>query len=155
MVKKATLTQLLEVEADHRSLEDILWRHQEALVGMEFTQALGALEEFARKLSRHIRIEEESLLPAYADLGDFIHAGRPEIFIEEHRKIEQRTKDLLSATRSLTLGAGARRAVLLLLERETHLKEMLNHHVKREDAILFQRLKEHLAGDGSKKAALG
>ncbi len=57
-----------------------------------------------------------------------------------------------SATRSLTLGAGARRSVILLLERETHLKELLNHHVKREDSILFPRLKEHLAGDGTKKA---
>ena len=153
MVKKPSLTQILEVETDHHTLAEILWRHQEALVGMEFTQALGALEEFARRLSRHIRIEEEHVIPAYAELGEFMHAGKPDVFIEEHRKIEQRTKDLLSATRSLTLGAGARRAVILLLERETHLKELLNHHVKREDSILFPRLKEHLAGDGHKKAA--
>jgi hypothetical protein len=144
------LCDLLDISEEHKQIDEVLLRHQEALIGLEFTHALGALEEVARRLSRHIRREEELLISAYAELGDFAPAAHPDVFYDEHRRIERTLKDLLASARGLTQGAGVRRAVILLLERETRFKGLLSHHAQREGMFLYARLKEHWTAAGKK-----
>lgn len=136
------LGDLLDILEEHQQIDEALLRHQETLLGLEFTHALGALEELERRLSRHIRREEESLFGVYAGLGGFPQGAHPDVFREEHRRIERSLKDLLAGARGLTLGAGVRRAVILLLERETRFKTLLSGHAQREEQHLYARLKE-------------
>jgi iron-sulfur cluster repair protein YtfE (RIC family) len=142
MTEASPLSSLLDIAEEHRQINEMILRHQEALIGLEFTQALGSLEELSRRISRHMRREEEILLPAYVQAGAFPAAGHPDMMLDEHRRIDQSMKDLLAAARGLTLGAGVRRAVILLLERETRFKALLHQHSQREEAFLFPRLRE-------------
>lgn len=140
--QSSRLGDLLDLLEEHQGIDEVLSRHQETLIGLEFTHALGALEELARRITRHIRQEEELLLGAYAGLEGTPPNAQPEDFREEHRRIGRSLKELLSSARGLTLGAGMRRAVILLLEKETRFKDLLAAHTRREEAHLYPRLKE-------------
>ncbi|MFH1723879.1 MAG: hemerythrin domain-containing protein [Elusimicrobiota bacterium] len=142
------LCDLRSMEGEHRMLEDLLRRHQEALVGFEFSSALAELEEFARRLRRHMALEEKVLIPAYAGLADLPRAGQPGFFVDEHRKIEARIEAILTAARSLSAGSGTRGAVVSLLEREMRVKTLLEHHQSREETTLLPRLERHLGRGG-------
>ena len=135
-----SLSEIQAVAAEHEALTAIFQQHQEALVGQLFIQALADLEEFARRLSRHIRVEESSLLPAYAELKGLPRIGTPEFFVSEHRKIEKAFEDILGSMRSISPGPGSARAVVSLMDRETRFKALLEHHERREVQLLFPRL---------------
>jgi len=135
-----SLSEVQSVAAEHAVLRAIFQQHQEALVGLLFVHALADLEEFARRLHRHIRIEELTLLPAYAALADLPRTGAPEFFIQEHRKIEEGLDDILNGMRSISPGPGSSRAVVALMDKETRFKSLLEHHEVREEQDLFPRL---------------
>ena len=144
--RAATAADLAAVRAEHAVLGDLLARHQDALVGFDFSNALGELEEFSRRLRRHIRLEEDVLLPAYAALGEPPRGGQPQTFFDEHRKIEERLEEIMTAARWLGVGSASRRAVVALIEREARLKAVLGHHEEREDKTLLARLDKALEG---------
>lgn len=139
-----TAADLAQVAEDHAAIAELLKRHQEALVGFELSNALGELEEFARRLRRHIRLEEDILLPAYEALGPAPRGGKAEIFFDEHRKIEGKVADLLSSVRGLSAGSTPRSAVIALIEKEARLKEILNHHEQREEMFMIRALGKSL-----------
>lgn len=141
-----TAEEIAALSADHAALKALFQQHQEALVGLLFVHALADLEEFGRRLRRHIRVEEASLIPAYAGLDGLPRAGRPEFFLDEHRRIEQEFESLLDSMRSLSPGPRAGRAVVALLERELRFKQLLGHHEEREETALFPRLRAELNG---------
>lgn len=146
-----SLAALLPLAAEHRVLGEKLERHLEALVGMEFAVALADLEEFARDLHRHIRREELELLPVYAALDGIPRQGRPEFFIQEHRKIEDLLAGMLASMRALTAGPRARQGVLDLLERGFRLRSLLEHHERREEATLFPCLRRFVEESGRRR----
>lgn len=139
-----TRADLAQVREDHEAIAEHLKRHQEALVGFELSNALGELEEFARRLRRHIRLEDDILLPAYEALGPAPRGGKAEFFYDEHRKIEAKVAELLASVRGLSAGSTPRAAVVALIEREARLKEVLNHHEQREEMFLLRRLEKSL-----------
>lgn len=139
-----TAADLAQVAEDHEAIADLLKRHQEALVGFELSNALGELEEFARRLRRHIRLEEDILLPAYEALGAAARGGKAAFFYDEHRKIEAKVADLLSSVRGLSSGSTPRGAVIALIEKEARLKELLNHHEQREEMFMIRALAKSL-----------
>ncbi|MBI3297171.1 MAG: hemerythrin domain-containing protein [Elusimicrobia bacterium] len=143
--RPATAADLALVREEHRVLEDLLRRHQEALVGFEFGSALGELEEFSRRLRRHIRLEEDVLLPAYAELGQPPRGGAVRFFLEEHAQIQERVEELLASARGLSVGSTSRAGVVSLIEREARLKALLEHHEQREEKLLLGRLAAALA----------
>jgi hemerythrin-like domain-containing protein len=136
-----TLSDVDSIAAEHAVLKAIFQQHQEALVGLLYVHALADLEEFARRLHRHIRVEEMTLLPAYGALPDLPRAGAPEFFLQEHRKIEESLEEILNAMRSLSPGRNSSKAVVSIMERETRFKSLLEHHEIREEQFLFPRLK--------------
>ncbi|TBR23504.1 hemerythrin domain-containing protein [bacterium] len=141
-----TAADLAQVRADHEAIAAHLKRHQEALVGFELSNALGELEEFARRLRRHIRLEEDILLPAYEALGAAPRGGKAEFFADEHRKIEAKVAELLASVRGLSSGSTPRSAVVALIEREARLKELLSHHEQREEMFMIRLLEKSLGG---------
>ena len=139
-----TPADLAQVGEDHAAIAEHLKRHQEALVGFDLSSALGELEEFARRLRRHISLEEDILLPAYEALGPAPRGGKVELFFEEHRKIEAKVAELLSSVRGLSSGSTPRAAVVALIEREARLKELLSHHEQREEMFMLRLLDKSL-----------
>lgn len=130
------------VEAEHRALERLLASHMEALIGFEFASALAALEEFARRLRRHFRLEEEELLPRASRLGGSSAAAQVKIILEEHGKLGGRLDEILSSLRGTRVDSVARSEVLDILKREFRFAAMLEHHVLREDRFLLPILRD-------------
>ncbi|TPW19551.1 MAG: hypothetical protein FD126_2573 [Elusimicrobia bacterium] len=139
-----TKVDLRQVREDHVAIAEHMKRHQEALVGFELSNALGELEEFARRLRRHIRLEEDILLPAYEALGPAPRGGKTEIFFDEHRKIEGKVAELLASVRGMSSGSTPRAAVVAVIEREARLKELLNHHEQREEMFMLRAIGKSL-----------
>lgn len=129
------------IMSEHRILGAMLLRHQEALVGFEFSAALGELEEFSRRLRRHRRVEEDSLMPVYCRLKDLPRNGQPDTILEEHKVIDEQVEGLLTATRGLSPDSSSRRSVVSLIERVGHLKVLLERHVRREEATVLPMLR--------------
>lgn len=142
--RPATLADVAQVRDDHAAIGEHLKRHQEALVGFDLSNALGELEEFARRLRRHIRLEEDILLPAYESLGAAPRGGKAEIFYDEHRKIEAKVAELLASVRGLSSESTPRGAVVALIEREWRLKELLRHHEQREEMFMIRRIEKSM-----------
>jgi len=132
------------IEKEHRILESLLLRHQESLVGLDFSAALGVLEEFSRRTYRHRRVEEDDLLPVYSRLGEPPADGEPEIFLQEHREIEEQLVEHLTSARSISPSAD-RRAVAVLVERAARLRMALEQHIRREERIMLPALLARLA----------
>ena len=115
-------------------------------MGLALSTALAELEEFARRIRRHIRLEEEVLLPAYSHQAEHPRGGKPEFFFDEHRKIEAKLQEILTAARGLSVGSATRGAVVALIEREAVLKALLSHHEEREEKTLLPLLERSLGG---------
>jgi len=145
MTLELSSTLVSSLAQEHKAFAELLRRHQEALVSLLFVQALADLEEFSRRLRRHVQSEEQTLLPAYASLDRLPRRGDPRFFVEEHRKIEDQLSEILSMMRSMQPHAGAARAVVSLLEKEIRFRSLLEHHERREEQILFPRLLEALS----------
>ncbi|MDE2293352.1 MAG: hemerythrin domain-containing protein [Elusimicrobia bacterium] len=141
-----TLADVAQARAEHGQLKELMRRHQESLIGFELSNALGELEEFARRLRRHIRLEEDVLLPVYAGLGPFPRGSGAETFLTEHRRIEALTAEVLAAARGLSVGSASRGGVVSLIEREAALKAFLARHERREELSLLARVERRLEG---------
>lgn len=90
-------------------------------------EARALLRRFSDEIRAHIRYEEEQLLPIFRRAGR-ISGGAPELFINEHRKIEKALTRLLRSRR---------RDRVAIIEEEFRLKELLRHHDLREKNILY------------------
>lgn len=146
-----TESELFEIEHEHKVLSERFQSYQEALVGMEVSSALAELEEFARVLRRHMRLEDEVLIPAYALITDRPRGGDPEYFRDEHRKIESQLGEILTTTRSLSTGSMSRTSILALLKRGMRFNDFIAHHIQREESILLPRLRDKLREDTASK----
>lgn len=151
--RELTESNLAEVEHDHKALSERFQSYQEALVGMEVSCALAELDDFARILHRHIRLEDEVLIPAYALIPDLPHGGDPEYFRNEHRKIDSQLGEILTTTRSLSTGSTSRTSILALLKRGMRLGDLMAHHIRREESILLPRLRKSLQRGAASKEA--
>lgn len=143
--RPARLVDIDLVESEHRVLENLLIRHQEALIGGDYAAALGDYEDFARHVRRHIRLENDVLLPAYAVLGNLPRAGKPDFFYEEHEKIIREVDAIHAVVRNLSSGT-PRRAIVYLIEKELRLKVLMEHHERRENETMLPILRGSLSG---------
>jgi hypothetical protein len=139
MTKTPTPAEAQALLGEHRTMGKLFERHQEALVGLQLELALGDLEDFARRLRHHIRMEETVLLPVCAAMTGLPRSGRLEFFRAEHRKIMASLDAILTAARTLNRGPGERSAVVVLMDRESRFKALLDHHERREETVLLRR----------------
>ena len=128
----------------HRAIDELLVRHQVALVERDAVEADRTLFLFGDSLRRHLQDEEAFLFPALGE-GDDIVGATEEILLKEHARI----LDLLKGIETRVNGfdradpRGAR-AVVALIDEEGALKRLLEHHETREESLVFPALDERV-----------
>ena len=125
----------------HEWLDEHFLLHQEALLAWDLPLALELLEEVEEGQREHIRVEEEILLPVYARAGS-IPGGKPEFYVNEHRKMLA-ILDGFKETLPRLIDEGpeeTRRQIIEMFDQGYWFKRLLEHHDKREENILYPAL---------------
>jgi hemerythrin-like domain-containing protein len=126
--------------------------HQQALVTRAWARAAHLLEHYAKRLQRHIELEERYLLPYCAEVKA---PGRwpARVYLLEHRRLEELLNK--AGTRlAIARRRGVQPAVVVaLLDQEHALKHALEHHHQREDQALFAELRESLPAEARAQLA--
>jgi len=137
---------LADFADQHGDLETVFRSHQIALMALDLKRARERLSLFSSMLSGHMGVEEEILIPAFAELvGDLPRVG-PEMIRDEHRKLLDKLGRIARALEELlgreTVEHGD---VIELFDEELGLKRLLHHHDERERAGMFPMLDEQLS----------
>lgn len=132
-----TFSDLLDL---HRKIDEIFFAHQCSLLRFEFGAALSLLERYESALLRHMRDEEDLLLPLYAERAPTIKAGAPQIFLDDHVKMRGFVDLFKEQTAKLAAEPKPEAGLILLLDREAFYKRLCSHHDKREREILYPEL---------------
>jgi hemerythrin-like domain-containing protein len=137
----------------HAELREWFAVHRDHVVGLEFPQALEALQRFEGELRRHMEMEEQVLLPLYEARVGHVTGGDPEFFRLEHRNILRNLDAAKAKLRDLIADPKAgRRQAHEFLDQEGILQHLLNHHDLRERNVLYPRLDDALSEE--EKASL-
>lgn len=137
----------------HRDLRERFLRHQEALLDQRFEDAAALFESLRSDLRRHIREEEELMLPLYCR-ADSPAGGSPSLFVSEHRKVEEALERFGREIAALRARPDDwRRRLLALLEEQARFKSLLDHHDRREAEFLYPIL-DRVASHDEREAIL-
>ncbi len=131
----------------HEAQEALFHRHQCCLVDRDLEEALLLLKRYRAMLLRHMRDEEEILLPIY-EKGQVQPGGKVHYFVQEHRKLLEfldRIKDGMGVLLEAD-GEAWYRALFAVLDLETTFKNIGEHHEAREEKFLFPGLDALLDG---------
>jgi iron-sulfur cluster repair protein YtfE (RIC family) len=130
---------LLDLNKIHQELDALFFRHQVAILKADWPQAGLPLKIYEEALMSHLKEEEDILLPLYRERVTPIRGGDPEIFIQEHQKVDEWLKRIrLRISRLVPLPPP--KDVIALLDDEAHFKKFMEHHSLREDRILYPEL---------------
>lgn len=133
--------QLLNLVEGHEHFEQLMLMHQEALVGLELSEARRLFEQLRCRKVDHMQLEDRELLPLYAELGQWERGGNPEIIRAEHDQIYLMMNHLTQSLEDLDRpGQLTRRAVVEVLDAEKSFKGVLEHHSLREATHLYPAL---------------
>lgn len=127
----------------HKQLDGLFQEHQRALLRLNLDLATELLAEYEQKLLKHIRDEEQLLLPLYRERVTAPVGGTVEIFLGEHEKLREFVrlfKEYMDKTRhvdDLEMG------VLFLIDSQHLFKRLLVHHDTRERKMLYPLLDEN------------
>ena len=132
-----------EMAAAHEALEESFFAHQAAVLDRDYDRALEALIAHRGELMQHMQLEENEFLPIYEREPPPPH-GKVEFFVHEHRKLleflDEARALLADAARQQDDRTAEAHALLLLLDKETQLKNFSEHHELREERWLFPAL---------------
>ncbi|RMH00985.1 MAG: hypothetical protein D6702_12450 [Planctomycetota bacterium] len=147
-MEPASTPSFRRLERVHEAILEELHLHQDAIVEGDLAGARCHLDRLNLMLKAHIRAEDEILLPIFAERVEPQLGCTPELLFDEHRKLER----LLRRTqeRMLTLERAGRitpREKVYVIEEERMLKEVIDHHDRRERAVLFPKLDECIQGE--------
>lgn len=130
----------------HASLHERFASHRDHVVGLEFLQALGSLEQFEQELRGHMEVEEKVILPLYEERIGHVPGGDPQFFHPEHRNLLKNLERAREGLRRLIAEpTSGRRQAHEFLQEESLLYQLLEHHDLRERNILYPRLSEALS----------
>lgn len=123
----------------HRQLDEVFFRHQEALLASDVDRAVRILCVYEEALLDHMEDEESCLLPIYQQRATAVPGGPVELFLGEHRKMREFVKEFRAALAAMKTQAGRAltRAVVQLLDREFMFKHLVAHHDLREKNVLY------------------
>ncbi len=124
----------------HQQLDELFFEHQRALIRGELDNALRKLEFYESELLKHIRDEEEVLIPIYAQRAQAPVGASVEIFLNEHRKITEYLALFKAEFPKLSAADDRERAVIFLLDSQNTFKRLLVHHDTRERKFLYALL---------------
>ena len=126
----------------HRELDELFFRHQQALMRIEIDRAEQLLAEYSRNLLAHISDEQEVLLPIYAERVKAPVGGAVDIFITEHEKLRQFLALFTAEIGKIREMDDVERGVLFLIDSQHLFKRLLVHHDAREKKMLYPLLDE-------------
>ncbi len=129
-----SFNELLETHAD---LDALFFEHQRALLRHDWAEAALRLEEFETILLGHIQIEDERLIPVYAERAGYVRGGDPEFFRGEHRKMREMIEWFKEQMPRLAATDDVDRALIKMLDAETSFKHLVEHHNTREEQMLY------------------
>ena len=143
----------LSLQKVHNRLNEMFLLHQEALIGGDLEAAGARLNEFEQELRKHMRDEEELLLPIYERAGK-IPGGAVEFFTGEHRKMLEFLARFKATLAQLQASPGTlTRKIIKLFDEEAGFKSLSEHHDMREQNILYPTL-DRITTDEEKRALL-
>ncbi len=136
-----SLVSFFRLREAHEAQEALFHQHQCCLVDRELDQALLLLKQYRAQILRHMRDEEEILLPLY-EKGQILPGGQGNYFVQEHRKLLDFLDRIKDAMEVLALAEGDAwyRALFTVLDLETTFKNIGEHHEAREEKFLFPGL---------------
>ncbi|MFA5940664.1 MAG: hemerythrin domain-containing protein [Sinimarinibacterium sp.] len=143
--KPAVSDGFLALDSTHGNLDDLFAAHQEQIIAQDFRLAAQLLDHYRERLFLHMRQEEEHLLPLYARRrGPRERSGTPaaEVYQAEHRKIRALIDKICHEFRFLLRPQPSRLQIVAMIERESQLKRVLEHHSERERSELYVELNE-------------
>ncbi len=132
----------------HRDLDELFARHRDAIVLLNFKQALELLEQYEVELRRHMKHEEEQIFPLYEERVGHVPGGDPRFFYLEHANLLKNLALFKPLVEKLAAdpSAGPRQAHECLREQSSYL-HLLEHHDLREKNILYPQLDRKLTQD--------
>jgi hemerythrin-like domain-containing protein len=139
---------LADFADQHVDLDTVFRSHQVALMSLDLTRARERLSQFSSMLSGHMGVEEEILIPAFAErVGEMPRLG-PDMVREDHKKLLDKLKRVATGLEELVgRESVTHEDVLDLFDLELSFKRLLHHHDERERAGLFATLDESLSED--------
>lgn len=131
------LSELLDL---HKDLEELFFQHQCKLLNRDFDRALVILEQYEEALLKHIKDENENLIPIYAERGTIAKGGAVQMFLDEHEKLANHIVLFKEEVQKLPNESEIERKLIWLLEREAFFKKLCDHHDIRETNYLYPEL---------------
>ena len=129
-----------ELRQIHQEIEDVFFRHQEALLKGDYPIAKELLKGYEEFLLHHMKEEEEILLPLYRQRAGQMRGGDAEVFVLEHKKIVEWLGRLKMRLSRLWPVPVDKKEVIALLDDEAQFKKFMEHHSLREDRIFYPEL---------------
>lgn len=124
--------------ADHDRLDALLAEACAQVRGGDVAAGARTLEAFAAGLTRHIRLEDEALFPAFERVTG-IARGPTTVMREEHRMIERHLAQMVAALVCGDTGAFAAERVAML--------DVLGGHNEKEEAVIYPMTDARLSAD--------
>lgn len=132
MTQQRSFFELVRV---HEELEELLIRHQEALVRLQRDRALKTFAIYAELLLLHIDHEDNILLPVFARKGR-LKRWPPELYSGEHDKMKAMLRRYGQSLEALPQEPTPRLVIACIDEQGT-LKRLHEHHDLREKENFF------------------
>jgi len=138
-----TMPSFQDLDFVHEALLEEYHKHQDAVVERDLSLARAHLDQFVLALKAHIRAEEEILLPIYVERVPEQVGCSPELLFSEHRKMERLLRRLQDRMIQMEQqGELSAREVVYIIEEGRMMKEVLDHHDRRERAAFFPLLND-------------
>ena len=134
---RKSFSELLRV---HARLDELFLDHQRALLRLDLSTALDALEVYETELLAHMQDEEELMIPLYRERAEAPVGGTAEIFLGEHDKLRQFLVLFKEELAKMETSEDLERGVLFLLDSQHIFKRLLVHHDNREKKMLYPLL---------------
>jgi len=126
---------------EHDRFVELFVIHQCALMALDLDAARLALDLVIYEIGVHADVEDEVLMPLFAERAGKIEGGGPELFAAEHDKIGRLLADLSVCLAELEeLQRVEPRQALALIEKGYTFKHLWDHHTKRENAVFYPAL---------------
>jgi len=125
---------------EHNMLTSNFALHQASLVNHAWGRASRLFEQYKKQLERHIQLEEHYLIPHYDALKT--HDQWPvRVYAAEHRRIERLTGELSEVFVEMPPDGMKPSHLIAILDAEKTLKNVLDHHHRREELAMFDALR--------------
>jgi hemerythrin-like domain-containing protein len=148
------MNELSELLKLHDELDNMFFAHQRALLHFEFDDAAAKLENYESALLKHMKDEEEVLMPFYVERAAPIKGGNPLLFLDEHIKMRRFIELFMAKTVELADGPNPEAGLILLLDREAFYKRLCSHHDRRESEVFYPEL-DRITSNSEKLELLG